>query len=343
MGYKIGFEELDNILHCLQKEYDIYAPKRFSKRGRWSDTDVIKYDRIDSVSEIVFDEKSTYPAKEVVDPITQTIFYFTEDEYRESKASDRKILIFMRPCDINAREVQKEIFLNNKFEDSYYKRVSDKVKIIMMECVDGWDTCFCTSMGSNKTDKYDMAVRFLDNEVLLKVKNNEFESYFEKSTKNDFEPAFIEKNDFTLEIPNIPNDNKEVLTKLKTHELWNEYNKRCVSCGACTLSCSTCTCFTTTDIFYNENKNAGERRRTSASCQIAGFDHMSGGHSFRTNAASRMRYKVLHKIHDYKARFGKRHMCIGCGRCTDNCPEAISFTATVEKVNKAVKEIIASN
>ena len=67
---------------------------------------------------------------------------------------------------------------------------------------------------------------------------------------------------------------------------------------------------------------------------------MAGGHRFRNTAGDKMRYKVLHKIHDYKEKFGDTHMCVGCGRCTDRCPENISITATINKVDKAVKEII---
>ena len=49
--------------------------------------------------------------------------------------------------------------------------------------------------------------------------------------------------------------------------------------------------------------------------------------------------KILHKFHDYKARFKDYHMCVGCGRCTSRCPEYISVTATVEKMATAVAEI----
>ena len=116
-------------------------------------------------------------------------------------------------------------------------------------------------------------------------------------------------------------------------------DSKCVSCGACTVACSTCTCFTTTDIIYNENANVGERKRTTASCQVEGFDEMAGGMSFRHTAGDRMRYKVLHKFHDYKARFKDYHMCVGCGRCIDRCPEFISIVATVNKMAKAIDEI----
>ena len=44
-----------------------------------------------------------------------------------------------------------------------------------------------------------------------------------------------------------------------------------------------------------------------------------------------MRVKVLHKIVDYRKRFGY-DMCVGCGRCDDVCPEYISYTNIIGKV-----------
>ena len=178
MGYKVGFKDVNDILATLSQEYDIYGPKRFEKQGRYSDTDIIRYDKISKIEEVVFDQKSDFPAKEVITPITQSLFYFTEDEYRESKVTDKKILIFMRPCDVNAMEHQNKIYLGNGgYSDLYYQRLQEKVKIILMECTSGWDTCFCVSMQANKTDNYSLAIRHLDNEVLIEVKESEFEKY----------------------------------------------------------------------------------------------------------------------------------------------------------------------
>ncbi|MGL4362985.1 MAG: anaerobic sulfite reductase subunit AsrA [Cellulosilyticaceae bacterium] len=337
MGYNLSFETVNSLFNELKKEYKIYAPKRFAKAGRYSDQDIIRYAEVNNVEEIVFDEKSDYSAKEVVTPITQTLFYFTEEEYRESKIHDKKILIFARPCDINAQKNQDKIFLENGFEDTFYKRMREKVKYVMMECTKGWDTCFCCSMGTNKTDNYALAARFEDGKVLFDVKDETIAPYFEGKDSAPFEVEFIQKNEVEVKIPTIPN--KEVLNALKKHDMWKEYNKRCVGCGSCTVACSTCTCFTTTDIEYSENGKIGERRRTSASCQVAGFDEMAGGHDFRHTIADRYRYKTLHKIHSYNEKFGEGHMCVGCGRCTSRCPEFISFTATIEKVGKAVEEI----
>lgn len=340
MGYKVSFEEADRIFAKLYEEYEIWAPKRFVGKGRYSDTDLIRYDKVCKVEEIEFKEKSDLPAKEVLSPITQSLFYFTQDEFIESKATEKKLLIFMRPCDIHAQHHQEKIYLTNGgYEDLYYRRMNEKVKIVMMECAEGWDTCFCVSMGTNKSEDYAMAVRPGEGTLLLDIQDEELRSYFDDTEPYEFKPQYIEKNELEVTVPEIPD--KQVLTALKQHPMWQEFNKRCVSCGACTVACSTCTCFTTADIMYNENANVGERKRTTASCQVKGFTDMAGGMSFRNTAGDRMRYKVLHKFHDYKARFKDYHMCVGCGRCIDRCPEYISIVATLEKMGKAVDEIVA--
>ncbi|MEI3338793.1 MAG: anaerobic sulfite reductase subunit AsrA [Eubacterium sp.] len=340
MGFKLTWDDANAVFDKLSEDYQIYAPKRFRNAGRYSATDVIKYDKVCRMDEIVWQQKSDYPAKEVLTPIQQAIFYFTEDEYRASKVSEKPILIFARPCDIAAQKVQEKIYLQNGgYDDFYYKRMLERVKFVLMECGGGDDTCFCVSMGTNKTDNYSVAVRFGEEEILVKTADAEFEKYFAEETAVEYEPEFVEKNELTVTVPDLSDD--DVRMALKSHPMWKEYNSRCISCGSCTVACSTCTCFTTRDVIYGDNPEVGERRRVSASCQVAGFDQMAGQKEFRATAGDRMRYKMLHKFHDYKARFGESHMCVGCGRCTHRCPEFISISATVNKMNKAVEEIKA--
>lgn len=86
-----------------------------------------------------------------------------------------------------------------------------------------------------------------------------------------------------------------------------------------------------------ENQNVGERRRVWASCQVDGFTDIAGGHSFRNSKVDRLRFKAMHKIYDFNKRFGYQ-MCVGCGRCDDNCPQYISFSTTIDKINEFLKE-----
>lgn len=341
MGYTLSASQADRVLEALRKDYRVYAPKRFPKQGRYSDTDVIRYGEVEKFSDIVWDVKSDYPAKEVITPIQQAIFYFTEDEYRASKAPAKPILILARPCDINAQEIQAQIYAGNGgYTDLYYQRVKDLVKFAVMECNGGDDTCFCCSMGSNKTEHYALGLKFGSGGLEAEVKDEAMKTYFDGMAESGYTVSFVEENPLKVSLPDLAD--KAVRAALKSHPMWKEYDKRCVSCGSCTVACSTCTCFTTRDVCYGDNPEVGERRRVSASCQIEGFDQMAGQKEFRSTAGDRMRYKVLHKFHDYKARFGERHMCVGCGRCTHRCPEFISISATVNKVSDAVCEIKAS-
>ncbi|RKD32952.1 anaerobic sulfite reductase subunit A [Thermohalobacter berrensis] len=335
MGFQLQNSDFNKILNELKKEYKIYAPKRFEKRGTFSDTDMIRYGEIDSVEEIVWKEKSEYSPKEIIFPITQTLFYFTEEEYKVPKVDDKKIIVFLRPCDINGVRRLDTIFLKNgEHEDFYYKRLREKVKFVMIECKESFENCFCVSMNGNYTDNYSIAVRFEDGQVTLDVKDEDFKGLFNKVGKEvDFTPEYVKENHVKVEVPEVDKMPLEIFN----HEMWKEYSERCIACGRCNVSCITCSCFTTQDIPYEDNPKAGERRRVWAGCHIDGFTDMAGGHSFRKEYGSRMRFKTLHKIYDYKKRF-EENMCVGCGRCDDRCPEYISFSTCINKLNKVLKE-----
>jgi anaerobic sulfite reductase subunit A len=57
----------------------------------YSDTDIVGYSEIDSIEDIVFDRESDYSPKEVLVPVTQTLFYFTEDKTIEPETENKKI------------------------------------------------------------------------------------------------------------------------------------------------------------------------------------------------------------------------------------------------------------
>jgi anaerobic sulfite reductase subunit A len=146
------------------------------------------------------------------------------------------------------------------------------------------------------------------------------------------QPDFVTENEIKVNIP----ENLDL--KVMDSKIWEEYSQRCIACGRCNFVCPTCTCFTMQDIFYKDNAKTGERRRVWASCHVDGYTDMAGGHKFRDNNGQRMRFKVLHKVYDYNKRFGY-HMCTGCGRCDDICPEYISFSTCVNRLADAMQEV----
>ena len=334
MGYKLSIENFNSALKELSKEYKIYAPKVLEGKGRFSDTDMVRYGEISTVEEIEFNKKSQFSYKEVLLPISQTLFFFTENEMKEADMEEKAPLIVLRSCDINSLRRIDDIYLRNGFEDPFYKKIREKAKFILIGCENSFENCCCVNMGTNKTEEYDMYLKVNGKEVVLDVKDtglNKVVSKFE-NTSLEVTPDFVIENEVKV---NIPENLSQDVMKSK---MWDEYSERCIACGRCNFVCPTCTCFTMQDIFYKENEKSGERRRVWASCQVDGYTDMAGGHSFRNDKGQRMRFKALHKVYDYKKKWGY-HMCVGCGRCDDICPEYISFSNCINKLEKAMDEV----
>ncbi|MDO5301218.1 MAG: anaerobic sulfite reductase subunit AsrA [Tissierellia bacterium] len=338
---KITGDKKEALFDALSKEFDIYGPVREIRGGRYCDDDVIMYRQLESLDSLEIKEKSTYSPKEMLTPMTETLFYFNEDQYTEtSERYKKKVLVFARACDINAIKYLDDMYLKNaNVEDPFYKRRKKMISYALMECAGSLDEhCFCVSTQSNKTDDYTIAVRFNDDgSINLKLNDGQYEELFADFEKEAFDLKFPEENDFTVTFPEIKND-KEA-NALANDPMWDEYNSRCIACGSCTTACSTCTCFTTRDLVYTANANVGERRRTNASCMTKDFDLVAGGGKFRPEIKDRYRYKILHKIYAHNERFGDGAMCVGCGRCSAHCPQLISYPATIEKVAQALTRI----
>lgn len=327
--------EFDRGLKALSQVFDILGPVRQPGAGRFSDTDVIGYGPVSGLSELVLEEKSYFSPKEAVFPVRETLFRFSGSEVQETEGPKRPVLVILRPCDINGIQRLDTIYLKNgPIEDPYYKRRRENVKLLMLECTEGFDSCFCVSMGTNRSDNWDGALRIEGDSVCINLRDEALmEAFQEIGTEVHFQPEFIQENKTVVTVPE-PERIKKVHFD---HPLWQEYTQRCIHCGRCNTSCVTCSCFTMQDVLYDESGQLGERRRRWAGCHVDGFSDMAGGHSFRKKDGERMRFKTMHKINDFHRRFGS-HMCVGCGRCDDVCPEYISFSKCINKLNRIIEE-----
>lgn len=335
MGYILDGSNMQQVIDKWKNHYIIYGPKNQSGEGMYSNTDVIRYEIINDINEIEFNKKSDYSFKEVLLPITQTLFYYTEDSVKEAEPERKKgAIIFLRTCDFHAVKRLDEIYLKNGFEDIYYKRLRENVKFVVMGCKETFANCFCVSMGSNKTDAYDLAMNVKDGKYYIDCKWEDMLPLLEQASDEEAEIQldYVTSNEVKVTIP----DNLSL--DIMKSKMWEEYNSRCINCGRCNFVCPTCTCFTMQDIFYTDNGKAGERRRVHASCMVDGYTEMAGGHSFRQKNGDRMRFKVLHKVYDFNKRYGY-HMCVGCGRCDDVCPEYISFSNCINKLKDGMEEV----
>lgn len=333
MGYSLSKDGLDRVLGELGTRYRLYAPVLKVGEGRFTGTDVVRYDFVDSIDQIELAKKSDYTFKELLTPLSETLFFFTENEVKVAEKDERSVIVFLRACDLHAvRRIDQMYLANGPEEDWFYRRIRDRVSFALIGCPASFDSCFCCSMGTNMAPEgWLFSLDSTDGDYRCSVADASLDPVFSAHAvaRIDVEPAHVTENPVRVHVP------EDVPTAIYKHRMWEEYTARCITCGRCTLACPTCTCYTMQDVFYTDNGRVGERRRVGASCMIDGYSDVAGGGQYRRTGGERMRFKVLHKVHDFRARFGY-DMCVGCGRCDDICPEYISFSACVNKLSDAV-------
>lgn len=327
MSIQVTHDKFRELFKTLASAYRIYGPSLFVNKAEVSDCDYVGYRELFSYDDMVTNVKSYFSPKEVVFPPREILFTFEKDVAAVPTIDEKPVIVFLRACDINGFDRLDTLFLRNGNEaDFYYKRRRDNIHFFLIECAQSFKSCFCVSMNTNTTNNYDAAFRFTDENVFVQVKNNIFEQYLGKGDPCSFSPCFITENESIVPVPDASIDEK-----IFFDPLWEEYTRRCIACGRCNTSCITCTCFTMQDC--STGSDSSERRRRWASCHVQGFTDMAGGHSFRKKHGEKMRFKTMHKISDFKRRFGV-NMCVGCGRCDDVCPEYISFAECIRRVSK---------
>ncbi len=334
VGFVMSAQGFDQVIGDLQKEYRVFAPVCKKGAGRYTDTDVVLYDEVRSAGEIDLEHKSDYAFKEFLNPLSETLFFFTEQEVKEADLNKKKVLILLRSCDLHAVKRLDQIYLaNGKDEDWFYRRRRDLVSFALIGCGHSFENCFCVDMKSNRSeDGYLFSIDCVDGKYYSSVPDESLHPLFAANceAEQNVTPRFVTENEVHVTIP------EEVPFEILKDTLWDEYSTRCIGCGRCNFACPTCTCYTMQDVFYTDNGKVGERRRVGSSCMVDGYTNVAGGGQYRRSQGERMRFKVLHKIYDYRKRFGY-DMCVGCGRCDDICPEYISYTNIINKVNDACK------
>ena len=239
---------------------------------------------------------------------------------------DKGIIIICRACDINAIRHLDNIFLRNGEPDSYYARIRERMKLILLECRESFEHCFCASMGSNTAGDYAAAMRIDDICALMEICDKTLLPYFFDEVPIDFAPEFVKENPRKANLPEIK---RSQLKEICAMDYWKQFDDACIACGGCNTVCPGCSCFDTVDIIYDEQSLSGERRRVWSGCMLRNFTETAGGGMARKTQGANMRFKLLHKIFDYGLRFGDGPMCVGCGRCIDRCPKGIDFLDTI--------------
>ena len=252
------------------------------------------------------------------------------DDQVEAKPT---VLFGVHPCDAASFATLKAVFTWDS-RDVYFESKLAALTVIGLSCTKSDEFCFCTSVGLSpgSTKGCDILLTPLDGtKYLVEVLTDKGEKVValapqlfsaaggEAATKDKVlakvAPRFA-ADKLAAKLPSLfPKD-----------QIWKDQSLRCLGCGACAFVCPTCSCF---DIQDEKTKEGGVRLRCWDSCGYSLFTLHASGHNPRHVQSERWRQRVMHKFAYQPERLGVSG-CVGCGRCSRNCPVDMNLAEHVQ-------------
>ncbi len=282
------------------------------------------------------------PAKRFFLPFQEDLatFKIENDNWQKeiSYNVDRPLIFFgLHPCDINALNKLDKVLLHSVYPMPYYAAKRKNMFIVGIDCLPQ-PYCFCRSMGSDTalhgfdmfiTDlgaRYfveiltDTAYNFLKNIKTAEPRENDHIQYMKVVAKRN--------NEFTIQVDTT--DLTKILDMEFRSDVWKYWGDKCLACGTCANVCPTCYCYGVDESVDIDLKGA-RKTKTLHSCNLIDFAEVAGGHNFRPERHSRLKYRYYHKHRGFVEAF-EESLCVGCGRCGESCLADITVPEVIESV-----------
>jgi sulfhydrogenase subunit beta (sulfur reductase) len=319
---KINKEEWNRLLIQLSDAGEhIFAPVR--KNGSFD------YEPIagENVAGIVYNEaKPASPLKVFFLPVRLNV--------TSGGGLPRRTIIMGAPaCDIEGLKLLDAIYIDEKYTDETYLERRERAIIIGAPCHKTADHCHCTTYGLQPWpgEGCDISMSLTGEDILLEpmsVKGDGFVNEI-RGIVNAEEPGPGDKSlsarmrevaaaEVTARNNGLPGTEATgKLTSAAPMSFWKKHSSKCVSCGACSAICPTCTCFLLID------RPGFEKIKQQDTCQYPAFERVAGGEDPLKELSVRFHNRYMCKYVWKPERF-KVLACTGCGRCTDACIAGIS-------------------
>ena len=297
------------------------------------DYDLINSDRIPHI--IYNQPKPVTPLKMFFLPIKQNV--------SNLEAQNKQIIIGAPNCDVEALRILDEIYLEEPFTDPFYKQRRENTLIISFDCLDILEHCHCNSYGIDPfaSEIADLSIILLENQAVLTSLGKKGDAFIktlsslEGTSLNDYPNDAIIEEKHSATIQKLKKSNNTLpgykesgmLVSRSNGEIWKKYASDCVSCGACSAICPTCSCFLLND------KPAFEKVRQIDTCQYPGFERVAGGEDALGNLATRFRNRYMCK-YVWKPETFEALACTGCGRCIETCIGGINKNELIIELEK---------
>src|SRR4030042_4339693 len=216
----------------------------------------------DHIDYKLFTEDNLNIAYNVAKPLTPLKTFFLPIKANvviEKNNYKKNVIIGIPACDLKAIEILDKIYLDPACIDLDYKERRENSVLIGTDCFETAENCHCTSYGIEPypADYADVSLVSLEDFMIITIHSPKGEEVF-RSLSQNYPVKEVSKEELHIidttrdGIKKALNERNKLLPDyIKTgrlirdsgDEIWNTHAKACVSCGACTIACPTCTCF----------------------------------------------------------------------------------------------------
>jgi len=326
---KIGFESLVEI---MLDGTEVIAPRRVATRQ--DGTPIHHYLPAASFADMDLGYETTeYPAKTYFLPFRENLSTYTfsvdgwEQEIRYR--IQPRAIIGLHACDINALLKLDKVMARDHFPSPYYVSRRKNTFIIGLDhepCSGG----FCRSVGAvTLRQNCDLYLTDLGERYFVAVGSDRGYTALQRVdaqeiTDDDTRDYLAERRRLgaisqdRVPIHNLPN----LLDIEFESEVWQHWGGKCLSCGSCAMACPTCYCYGVTERVAMDFAT-GAKEKQLYSCNLVDFAEVAGGHNFRPDRGTRLKYRYYHQHRGFVEEHDEPK-CVGCNRCGRTCLAGIS-------------------
>ena len=256
----------------------------------------------------------------------------------ETDGTPRAVL-GIRPCDAKAVTLVNLNFDTAEYKDPYWVKTLAATTFIGLACDTPKSTCFCTSVGCGPyhEEGLDLLLADIGEAYLVKILTEKGENFLSAAGMDMVDDAttlFNAKKEAAQAkiTSSIAVDNLKAQDILDLHgaPFWEEVSFACLNCGTCTYTCPTCWCFDLQDEIHGKS---GKRFKNWDSCMFPLFTLHTTGHNPRGTKLQRVRQRFMHKLKYFVDKYDQGIMCVGCGRCVNQCPVNIDIRKVCALMN----------
>ena len=329
---KLAKADLPAFLAELASQAELVVPREKSGKVRFLPFDSSKPVRFPSSLVDVSLKDVFFPKRR---PVAQ---FDSADKAKLEPVEPRtkpRIVMGAHPCDVAAVNYVDRVFIHSSFKDPLYEAERNRTTIIGMACSEMKPECHCTDRDLSPDDEQGMDAVFTEagDGYLFRAVTDKGGAVLDSALLKDTTEA-PEKKDWPRDkYPVSPESIVQSPLSSEADPFWQEVADLCLTCGACTFACPTCTCFLVSD---ERHDGKGERVTAWDSCQFTGYSRMTGGHNPRKTRAARVRNRMLDKFVYTVEKYGATS-CVGCGRCAIICPVGRHFPKEISALNAKAK------